>query len=84
MTTAQLRYRGTCTVKADNGVKYRCLQLSYMELEKGKYKEIVRFYVSDDQNHVPIRLDLFLRFGSAKAFLNSMKEVRSPMQSVVR
>ena len=58
--------------------------LSYMELEKGKYKEIVRFYVSDDQNHVPIRLDLFLRFGSAKAFLNSMKEVRSPMQSVVR
>lgn len=37
---AKLRYRGKSTVKADNGKKYRCLELSYMALEKGKYKEI--------------------------------------------
>jgi len=81
---AILRYRGKSTVKADNGKKYRCLELSYMEQEKGKWKEIVRFYVTDDKNHVPVRLDMFLRFGSAKAFLNGMHGVKNPLTSVVK
>ncbi len=80
---AQLRYGGKSTIKADNGKKYRCLQLSYMELEKGKYKEIVRFYVTDDQNHIPVRLDMFLRFGAAKAFLVGMNGQRNPITSIV-
>lgn len=81
---AQLRYRGKTTIKADNGVKYRCLELSYMELEKGKYKEIVRFYITDDTNHVPVRLDMYLKFGSAKAFLTNYKGLRNQVTSVVR
>ena len=80
---AILKYTGTTNIKADNGVKYRCLQLSYMEQEKGKYKEIVRFYVTDDQNHIPIRLDMFLRFGSAKAFLTGMKGAKNPIAAEV-
>ena len=64
--------------------KYRCLQLSYMELEKGKFKEIVRFYVSDDANHIPVRLDMFLKFGSAKAFLVGYKGLRNPVTSIVK
>ena len=80
---AVLEYGGKTNVKADDGKKYRCLQLSYKELEKdGKYKEIVRFYVTDDANHVPVRLDMFLKFGSAKAFLVSMKGVRHPVTSI--
>lgn len=74
---ALIEYKGKSTVKADNGRKYRCLQLSYMELEKGKYREIVRFFVTDDANHVPVRLDMSLKFGSAKAFLTGMKGVRN-------
>ena len=54
-----------------------------LENEDGKYKRIVDFYVSDDQNHVPVRLDMFLRFGSAKAFLVSMKGLRHPVTSAV-
>lgn len=84
VTNAILKYTGTTNVKADNGVKYRCLQLSYMEQEKGKYKEIVRFYVTDDRNHIPVRLDLFLRFGSAKAFLTTMKGNRNPVECIVK
>ena len=38
--SAQLRYRGKSVVKADNNKKYRCLELSYMEPDDGKYKEI--------------------------------------------
>lgn len=82
---AVLEYKGKTTVKADNGCKYRCLQLSYMELEKtGKYKEIVRFFVTDDSNHVPIRLDMTLKFGSAKAFLVGMKGVKGTITSQVK
>lgn len=72
----KLVYRGKTTVKADNDKKYNCLELSYCELEKGKWKEIVRFFVTDDDRHLPIRLDLNLKFGSAKAFLTSMKGVK--------
>ena len=71
---AQLVYRGKSTIKGDNGVKYRCLQLSYMELDDGKYKRVVDFYVTDDNKHIPVRLDMFLKFGSAKAFIVGIKE----------
>ncbi len=81
---AVLEYKGKTTVKADNGVKYRCLQLSYMEHEDGKDKEIVRFFVTDDANHVPVRLDMFLKFGSAKAFLVNAKGVKGQMTSIVK
>ena len=83
---ARLRFNGTTNIKADSGKKYRCVELSYLEYEKKnkKWKEIVRFFVTDDQNHVPIRLDMFLKFGSAKAFLTNMKGVRNPMTSLVK
>jgi len=70
---AKLKYAGKSTVKADNGKKYDCLQLSYIEMENGKEHEIARFHVTNDVHHIPVRLDMFLRFGSAKAFLASMK-----------
>lgn len=73
LTKARLVYKGKKTVKADNGKKYQCLIITYNELEDKKYKEIVRFYVTDDKRHIPIRLDLNLKFGSAKAFLSSIK-----------
>lgn len=83
-TPAQLKFAGRVTIKADNGVKYRCLRLAYMELKDGKYKKIVDFYVTDDENHIPIRLDMFLKFGSAKAFLIGMKGARNPITSIVK
>ena len=80
-TPARLVYNGKKVIKADNGVKYRTLHLSYMELDDGNYKRIVDFYVTDDDNHVPVRLDMFLKFGSAKAFLVGMKGLRNPVAS---
>lgn len=84
VSPAKLRYGGKIKIKADNGVKYRCLKLSYLEKEDNKYKRIADFYVSDDKNHIPVRLDMFLKFGSAKAFLVSMRGLRNPINSVVK
>lgn len=83
-TPAMIAFRGRSTVKADNGKKYKCLELSYKELEKGKYKEIARFYVTDDKNHIPVRIDMYLRFGAAKAFLVSMKGNRNPITALTK
>lgn len=80
-----LIYRGKENVKAENGVTYRCLIFSLVEYDKkGKEKEVITFYVSDDKNHLPVRLDMFLNFGSAKAFLNDVKGNRHPMTSIVK
>lgn len=82
---AKLRYQGKVNIKADNGHTYRCLKLAYMENEKGEgFKKIVDFYVTDDSNHVPVRLDMHLRFGSAKAFLVGMKGVKNNITSQVK
>jgi DNA polymerase III alpha subunit (gram-positive type) len=78
-----LIYRGKKNIKAENDVVYRCLVFSYVEPKDGKEKEIVTFYVTDDENHLPIRLDMFLNFGSAKAFLTNMSGLRHPLGSVV-
>lgn len=80
---AMLKFRGKSTIKADNDRKYRCLELSYLEQKDGKLKEIVRFYVTDDENHIPIRLDMFLKFGSAKAFLVSMRGNKHPITAEI-
>ena len=80
---AQLRYDGKVNVEADNGKKYRCLRLSYLERDKGRYKRIVDFFVTDDVNHIPVRLDMYLRFGTAKAFLTGLKGNRNMITSEI-
>ena len=36
-------------------------------------REIIRFYTTDDNRHLPIQLDLVLKFGVAKAKLSSFR-----------
>ncbi len=78
-------YRGKKKFKMENtGITYRCLVFSFMEKENGKESEIVRFYITDDKNHLPVRLDLNLNFGTAKAFLTGVKGLRNPQTSIMR
>lgn len=82
-----LIYRGKRNFEAedDDETVYRCLVFSLVEYDrKGKEKEVITFYVTDDKNHLPVRLDLFLNFGSAKAFLKGIKGNRHPLTSIVK
>ena len=79
-----LKYTGKTTLKMKNdNSKYRCLVFSFIERENGQNHELIRFYISDDKNHLPVRLDLFLSFGSAKCYLTGYKGLRNPMDSKV-
>lgn len=80
-----LVYRGKENFTMENtGTTYRCLVFSFVENKDGKEKDVVTFYVTDDDNHLPVRLDLYLRFGTAKAFLTNVKGARNPQTSVVK
>ncbi|MBQ0061049.1 MAG: DUF3108 domain-containing protein [Bacteroidaceae bacterium] len=79
-----LIYRRKEVIKAENDVKYRCIVMSFVERRDGKEKEIITFYITDDDNHMPVRLDMNLKFGSAKAFLSSGRNYKYPMTSIVK
>lgn len=65
-----LVYRGKKDWKANDGKKYHCLVFSLLDYEDTqKDKELLRFYVTDDPHHLPVRIDFYLRFGTAKAYL---------------
>ena len=84
LNNSWLEFRGRENYKMnDSKEKFRCLVFSFYERDNGKSKELIRFWVTDDQNHIPVRLDMFLSFGSAKAYLNSYKGVRSPMTAKI-
>ena len=78
-------YRKKDIVKANDDKKYNCHKLSFVEYdERGKEHEIITFYITDDDNHLPVRLDMNLKFGSAKAYLVSAKNCKHPITSIVK
>ena len=84
LSNSWLEFRGRENYKmSDTKEKFRCLVFSFYERDNGKSKELLRFWVTDDENHIPLRLDMFLSFGSAKAYLKSYKGVRSAITSRV-
>lgn len=78
-----LIFRGQEVVEANDKQNYRCLKFSLVEYKEGKEREVITFYISDDANHLPIRLDMYLNFGSAKAFLTSVQGNRHPITARV-
>lgn len=82
---AILIYRGKKQFKMENTkVKYKCLVFSFIEKDGSKDKEVVTFYVTDDLNHMPVRIDLNLKFGTAKAFLTNAENLRNPQTSIIQ
>ncbi len=75
-----LIYRGKKRTKADDGHEYDCIIVSLVEEEDGKEEEIVNFFVTDDNNHLPILLDLALNFGSAKARISHKQGLLYPLK----
>ncbi len=67
-----LVYKGKEDWEANDGKTYRCLVFSLLDDEDPeKQKEMLRFYVTDDSRHTPIRIDFHLKFGTAKAYFKS-------------
>lgn len=80
-----LVYRGKENFEANDDITYRCLVFSLLDYDvKDKDKEMLRFYITDDMNHLPVRIDFYLRFGTAKAFYSKGKGLKNPQTSIVK
>jgi len=80
-----LVYRGIKKFKTEETkITYRCMVFSFVERKGKKEKEIITFYITDDANHLPVRLDMFLKFGVAKAYLKTSTGVRNPETSIIK
>ncbi len=80
-----LEYNGRKRWKANDGVTYNCLLFTLIDDEdEKKERKLLSFYITDDANHLPIRIDFFLKFGSAKAFLTKSENLRNPQTSIYK
>lgn len=80
-----LLYRGKENIESKDGHTYRCLVFSFYEdNDQDRDRELIRFFITDDLNHLPIRLDMNLNFGSAKAFMHSVRGNRYPLTARIR
>ena len=76
----KIKYVGKETIKSDVG-KIRCLKFSPV-LQKGrifKREEDLKVWISDDKNHIPIRAQADILFGSLKIDLSDYKELTNKM-----
>lgn len=80
-----LIYRGKEEFKANDGHTYRCLVFTLLDdEEKNKERELCRFYFSDDKNHIPLRIDFNLKFGTAKGYFSKAEGLKYPLSSRVK
>jgi len=76
-----LIYKGTKKLDAKDGHSYRTLVYTYVTHRDGKDSEIITFYVSDDACHLPLRLDLNLKIGTARVHFKSVTGNRHELTS---
>ena len=83
---ATLTCQGKQNVKTDDGKQWRTIVLDFAlyEAKKGRFKKIATLYISDDNNHLPVRIDFNMSFGSAKAFLIQSKGLRSAATAIIK
>lgn len=80
-----LIYHGKEIFQAESGIKYNSLKFSLVEKDKdGKDKDVIVFNITDDLNRIPIRLDLFLKFGAAKASAMDISGNSYPFTSIIK
>jgi len=72
ITSETLVFEGRETIRT-GGSKYNCLAFSLIEKETVKgtttEKEILKIYVTDDERHIPVQIEIGLKFGKVKVKL---------------
>lgn len=78
-----LVYRGRKEFKANDNKTYRCLVFSLLNDKEKKEKDLLRFYITDDANHLPVRIDFHLNFGEAVAKFLHGTGIRNKQTAVI-
>lgn len=80
-----IRYVGKETIKTKYGV-FKAIKIAPLLIEGTMFKggEKMMVWVSDDDNHMPVRVDSPILIGSVKVDLMGFENLRYPMTSLIR
>lgn len=79
-------YKGQSLVEKDDNVKYRAHLLA-IDIGNEAFKEsknTMEIWISDDKNHVPLKIKAKLRIGAAEANLTSWQNLKYPLTSEIK
>lgn len=70
-----IEYHGTENIEANDGNIYNCIKLVLMINDKAfdDKKEAMTVYITNDSNHIPVRIDSKLKIGSTRVILKDIK-----------
>lgn len=80
----EVTYKGKETIQTDLG-KIRCIKLQpEMVVDRVfKDKDAVTVWVSDDKNHIPVRIEAEIYVGSLKVDITDYKNLKNPFSSKI-
>lgn len=70
-----IKLEGIETIEGNNNKKYECLKLVLLINDKAfeNKEEAMKVYLSNDRNHLPVRIDSKLKIGSTRVILKDTK-----------
>lgn len=74
-----IEHQGYESVLANDGLKYNCIKLT-LSINENAFEdkhEAMKVYITNDANHIPIRIESKLKIGMARAVLNTYKGQRN-------
>lgn len=79
-----MRYMGKETIKTRYG-KFRCIKIKPLLLKSSTFEggEKMTAYLSDDMNHLPIRIESGISVGSVKVDMMMYSNLRYPLTSLI-
>jgi len=79
-------YKGQSVVEKGDNIKYRAhlLVIDIVDEAFKESKNAMEIWVSDDKNHVPLKIKAKLRIGAAEANLTSWQNLKYPLTSEIR
>lgn len=81
----RFRYAGQSVIERGGNIKYKTLRF-YMDVYDEAFtqtKEALEIWVSDDENHIPIKIRAKLKIGAAEVYFNRIEGNRHPFKSRV-
>jgi hypothetical protein len=78
-----IRYLGKENVTDKNDKRYRCIKFSVLLVEGTIFSggENMTVWVTDDKAHVPVLIEAKILVGSVKAYLNTAKGLKYPIEA---
>ena len=80
-----IKYVGKEVIKTKFGT-YRAIKIAPLLIEGTMFSggEKMTVYVTDDDNHIPVRIDSPIAVGSVKVDLASHKNLRHPLKALIK